>query len=176
MPFTGNTLGHQLSFCFTQRLISLHWTVKCRNLFLLGPDGSWMAVKIPTVLNHSPWGLLFCSMSSQELMHYHSGELKILCCKVSEENADYRSFFFANWNLLCVSCCTEPCAPWMCCFWSVCHLLLLCMWDCDILGSMCLCYAGLVLEQGAGGTKAAKAKINSHASNNILPVTSAFIK
>lgn len=50
VPFSGNTLGHQLSFCFTQRLISLHWTVKCSNLFLLGPDGSWMAAKMPAVL------------------------------------------------------------------------------------------------------------------------------
>lgn len=41
---------------------------------------------------HSPWGLLLCSISLQELIHYHSGKLKMLCRKVAEEN--YRSFFF----------------------------------------------------------------------------------
>lgn len=50
------------------------------------------------------------------------------------------------------------------------------LWDCAVLVSMGFCYAALILEQGACGTKAAKEKINSFASNNILPATSAFIK
>lgn len=105
----------------------------------------------------------------------------MLCWTVAEENADYRSHFPATRmkSVLCelllsmsLSC------DAVCCFFCrlpfiIVHVFL---WDCGVLVSMGFCYAALVLEQGAYGTKAAEAKINSVASNNVLPATSAFIK
>lgn len=85
-------------------------------------------------------------------------------------------------NLFHVSRCTEcpcPCVMWMCCFCFICYLFIIVhvfLWDCGVLVSTGFCYAALILERGACGTKAAGAKINSFARNNILPATSAFIK
>lgn len=51
------------------------------------------------------------------------------------------------------------------------------LWDCCVLVSMgFFVMLPWFLEQGSCGTKAAEAKINSSASNNVLPATSAFIK
>lgn len=67
VPSSGSTLGHQLNFCFTQRRLSLHWTVKCSNLFLLGPDASWMAVKIAAGLWYMGFPVL--TLGSPFLFH-----------------------------------------------------------------------------------------------------------
>lgn len=98
LVFQWQHFGSPIEFFFAQRSLSLRWTVKCCNLFLLEPDGSWMGVKIAAAMIHglspcSPWDLLFCSISLQELLHYHSGKWKMLCRNVGEENADYRSYF-----------------------------------------------------------------------------------
>lgn len=87
-----------------------------------------------------------------------------------------------KWNLFCASGCTEN-APALFCdvdVFLVClppfiivHVFL---WGRGVLVSMRFCYAALILEQLAFGTKAAEAKINSFAGNSILPTTSAFIK
>lgn len=186
MPSSGSTLGHQLNFCFTQRCLSLHWTVKCSNLFLLGPDASWMAVKIaaglwymgfPVLTLGSPFLLHIITKAStlsqremeNALSQWGWGECglqEVLCVSEIEICREWA----AALNLVLVRC---GCVVFGLIPFIIVHVFL---WDCGVSVSLSFCYAGLILEQGASGTMAAEAKINSFASNNILPVTSAFIK
>lgn len=126
VPSSGSTLGHQLNFCFTQRRLSLHWTVKCSNLFLLGPDASWMAVKIAAGLWYMGFPVL--TLGSPFLLHiitkaYTLSQRGNVKCSVATRLRRVRItgtiLCKRNWNVSRVSCCIEPrpCAMRMCCFW-----------------------------------------------------------
>lgn len=102
LPFSvsGSTLGHQLSFCFTQRPVSLHWTVKCSNLWWF-IDGLWIGVKIASGLWYMGFPVL--TLGSPFLLHIitrastlSQQKWEMLCHNVAEQNADYFSYFPAT--------------------------------------------------------------------------------
>lgn len=126
-------------FCFTQRPVSLHWTVKCSNLFLLEPDGSSMGVKIVAGIWYMGFPLL--TLGSPFLLHITTRapilsqrEMENTLSQCGWREWGLKKLFSSCQNEICsvsaavlhVQC---PCVVWKC-FGCVCYPLSICMFSC----------------------------------------------